>query len=126
MLRRTLLTAMTIASFQLFSQTDTTKVGIPVDIARNIVKELIEKDFLELQVKNLESQIATQEKIIQNKELEIDNINGQNELLNSISELKETRIENYKNEIRKKNSNVWFWKITTFLGIALGGYFAIK
>lgn len=124
---------MTIMSFQAFSQKDTSNIEIKVEDARRAFKELIEKDYLEKQVLNLELQINTQNEIIQNKESETDNLNGQIEAFESLSKSKDIRLENsntvisnLEKEIGKRKKSNTFWKITTVLCVLFSGYLAVK
>lgn len=124
---------MITISFQTFSQIDTSKIEISTENARRAYKELIEKDYLEKQVLNLELQINTQNEIIQNKESETDNLNGQIEAFESLSKSKDIRLENsatiisnLEKEIRKRKKSNTFWKITTVLGVLFSGYLVVK
>lgn len=133
MQKRLLLIAMTIISCQAFSQKDTSKIEIKVEDARRAFKELIEKDYLENQVVNLEIQINTQKELLQNKEFETDNLNSQIEALESLSKSKDLRINNYETiiknnekEISRKKLGNTFWKITTVLSLIFSGYLAVK
>lgn len=133
MQKRILLIAMTIISCQAFSQKDTTKIEVSTENARRAFKELIEKDYLEKQVLNLEIQINTQNELIQNKEYETDNLSSQIEAFKSLSKSKDLRINNYETiiknnekEIRRNKLGNTFWKITTVLSLIFSGYLAVK
>ena len=124
---------MTIISCQAFSQKDTTKIEISTENARRAFKELIEKDYLEKQVINLEIQLNTQNELLQNKEFETDNLNSQIEAFESLVKFKDTRLNNYETiiennekEIRQKKLGNTFWKITTVLSLIFSGYLAVK
>lgn len=120
-------------SWLMLSQSDTTKIELPVETARLVLKDLYSKDYLENQILNLELQLNTQNELIQNKEAETENLNGQIETYKSLVESKDLRISNYE-EIVKKQENIiksnkrgnTFWKITTVAGVLFGGYMAIK
>lgn len=119
--------------FVMHSQEDTTKIELPINTARLVLKDLVEKDYLEKQVISLELQINTQNEIIQNKESETDNLNGQIEAFESVVKSKDLRLQNsdkiiynLEKEIRRKNSGNTLLKIGLGLTSALAGYLAIQ
>lgn len=124
---------MTIASYQAFSQADTSRIDISADNARRAFKELIEKDYLEKQVLSLEMQLNTQNELIQNKELETDNLNGQIEMFQSMDKSKDIRlsnsdkmISNLESELKLKNAGNTFWKLGTIAGFVYGIIKSVK
>jgi len=115
------------------SQKDTTKIELPIETARLVLKDLVEKDYLEKQVVNLELQLNTQSEIIQNKEHETDNLNGQIETYESLVKSKDSRlsnsdkiISNLEDDLSRKKAGNTFWKITTGLALVFGIVMSIK
>jgi len=115
------------------SQKDTTKIELPIETARLVLKDLVEKDYLEKQVVNLELQLNTQSEIIQNKELETENLNGQIETYESLVKSKDLRlsnsdkiISNLEDDLSRKKAGNTFWKITTALALIFGIVVSVK
>lgn len=115
------------------SQSDTSKIELPVRTARLVLKDLVEKDYLEKQLISLELQLNTQNEIIQNKDAETDNLNGQIEAFESLVISKDNRIKNdekviknQEKEIRKKSNGSLFWKIATGLAVTFGVISSLK
>lgn len=112
---------------------DTTKMTFPTEMVRLIAKDLNKKDFLEKENKLLynrvyilEEKISKQDTIIIKKDQIIKN-DSIIKLEKDIQLKTKDELNNaLKKDLRKSNTEKWFWKVTTFISTGLAIFIAVK
>ena len=120
-------------SLNSFSQTDTTKVTIPTNIARLVAKDLVRYDGYKEELR------LTQEKVIKLQEREIQKdtiitlLNEKDTTNQYIIHQKDLQIGQYEHltddltkEVKSKRRSTLFWKLTTGLGIFSSVYLLLR
>lgn len=120
-------------SLNSFSQTDTTKVTIPTNIARLVAKDLVRYDGCKEELR------LTQEKVIKLQEREIQKdtiitlLNEKDTTNQYIIHQKDLQIGQYEHltddltkEVKSKRRSTLFWKLTTGLGIFSSVYLLLR
>jgi hypothetical protein len=117
-----------------FSQTDTkNKVVIDTSIARKIAIDLVKGDECkeELKIVNqntklLNDKLIVKDSIIENQKNQIVNFNKMVEGKDKLLEISEENLSSTKKQLRKSKINNFFWKATTVISIGFTGYFLFK
>lgn len=120
-------------SFFCFSQTDTTKVTFQTKTVRLIAKDLIKKDGLEKENKLLYNRvyilgekISKQDSIIQKQNNIIKNDSLIKEEKDIQLKTKDEINSTLKKDLKKSNTEKWFWKISTYVSIGFAVFISVK
>lgn len=117
-----------------FSQTDIrSKVVIDTSIARKIAIDLIKgdecKQELKIVYKNidlLKEKIEVKDSIINNHKNQIVNANKIVENKDKLLEISDENLANAKKEIKKNKAKTFFWKTATLVTMGFFSYYLIK
>jgi len=120
-------------SLNCFSQTDTTKVCIPTNIARQVAKDLVRYDGCKQEVDLLSSVVNKLEERDEQKDIIIDLLNTKDENNQYIIHQQELQIGQYEHltddlqkELKGQKVKSFLWKAGTFVGILTSSYLLIK
>jgi len=128
-----LLGIILLTSGKSISQNDTTKVVISTTIAKKIATDLVagdfckkKIDFLQLNIKELETKVIVKDSMIFNRELKITNLNSiifkKDEMFTMQEEISKT----YLKDLRKAKRTTLLYKIFALIGATTTGYFILK
>jgi hypothetical protein len=129
-----LLSLMMLLCGRSFSQTDTkNKVVIDTTTARKIAIDLVKGDeckeelkIVNQNVKLLNDKLIIKDSIIENNKNQIINLDKIVKGKDKLLEISDENLSNTKKQLYKSKINNVFWKATTILSIGLSGYLLFK